>query len=150
MDRGIFLLGFFLENRLGFRSGFSDNNRYARLDDACLFGSNLGQSVAQELYMVEADVGDDTQIRTDDVGAVQTASQADFNDSNVHLFFCKVVESHSGSQFEERWMEWFEETPVLVDKFDNMLLAYGNTVYTDAFTEIHQVRRGVETYLVTG
>jgi hypothetical protein len=100
--------------------------------------------------MVEADVGDDTQIRTDDVGAVQTASQTYFNDSNVHLFFCKVVESHSGSQFEERWMEWLEETPVLVDKFDDMLLAYGNTVYADAFTEIHQVWRGVETYLVTG
>ena len=47
-------------------------------------------------------------------------------------------------------MEWLEETPVLVDKFDNMLLAYGNTVYTDAFTEIHQVWRGIETYLVTG
>jgi hypothetical protein len=47
-------------------------------------------------------------------------------------------------------MEWLEETPVLVDKFDNMLLTYGNTVYADAFTEIDQVRRGVETYLVTG
>ena len=31
---------------------------------------------------------------------------------------------------------------------DDMFLAYGNTVYADTLTEIHQVRGGIESDLV--
>jgi hypothetical protein len=47
-------------------------------------------------------------------------------------------------------MEGLEKVPVLVDKLDDMFLAYGNTVHSDSFTEVYQMRGSVETYLITG
>ena len=64
--------------------------------------------------MVEADVGDDAQIRTDDVGAIEAASQTYFNHGYIYLLFSEVVECHSGSQLEEQGMEGLEECPMVL------------------------------------
>ena len=87
--------------------------------------------------MVEADVGNDAQVGTDDVGAVQPAAQSYFDDGHVNLFVGKVAECHGGGQFEERGRQWLEEVAFLFDEAYDIFLRNGLTVDTDAFAEVH-------------
>ena len=59
-NRCILSLRFVFKYWSGLREVFSNDYRNARLDDSCLFTGNLGKGVAQELGVVEADVGDDS------------------------------------------------------------------------------------------
>ena len=52
--------------------------------------------------MVETNVGNDTQVGLNDVGAVQSSSKADLYNGNIHLLFSEISECHSGGQFKER------------------------------------------------
>lgn len=63
VDGGMHLCGLGQEDRLRFGGGFADDYGRALLDDACLLARYLCQRVAQELHVVEADVGDDAQGR---------------------------------------------------------------------------------------
>ena len=70
-------------------------------DDARFLRGYLGECVAKELDVVEADVGDDTQDRCDDVGAVEPAPQAHLDNGEIDLLLSKVLKSKSRSKFEE-------------------------------------------------
>ena len=52
--------------------------------------------------MVKADVGNDAEVGTDDVGAIEATSQTDFYYGYIYLLLSEVAECHSGSQFKER------------------------------------------------
>lgn len=71
-------------------------------DDTGFFGSNLCQRIAQKLYVVEADVGDDAQVGLDDVGTVQSSSKAHLNDGHIHLLLGEISKSHGSGQLKER------------------------------------------------
>ena len=98
--------------------------------------------------MVETDVGNDTQVGLNDVGAVQSSSKTDLYDSYIHLLFSEIGECHSSGKFKERRVERFEESTVLFYKIDDKFLAYRSAVYADTFTEIHQMRRSVKSGLI--
>ena len=53
---------------------FADDDGCVGLDDACLLVGNLGQCVAQESYVVKADVGDDCEVGRDDIGTVESSA----------------------------------------------------------------------------
>ena len=148
-NRCILRLRLVLEYGSGLREVFSNDYRNARLDDSSLFTGNLGKGVAQELGVVEADVGDDGKDWGDDVGAVESSAQSHFDDRIIHLLLCKVFQCHGCSEFEEGWMKWFEESPVLFYEVNDILLRNAFSVHSDTFSEIYQMGRGVESYLVT-
>ena len=99
--------------------------------------------------MVEADVGDDGKNRGDDVGAVESAAQSHFDDRVINLLLCEVFQCHGSGEFEEGWMKWFEESTVLFNEINDILLRNAFAVHSDTFSEIYQMGRGVESYLVT-
>ena len=55
----------------------------AGAEDTCLFAGDLGDGVAEVVLVVEGDVGEDGEEGRDDVGGVETASEADFEDGDV-------------------------------------------------------------------
>ena len=122
VDRGVHLGCLGQEDRLRLRSRFADDYGRTFLDDACLLARYLCQRVTQELHVVEADVGDDAQIRPDDVGAIQPSAQTYLDDGHVHLLVGKIAESHGGGQFEERRVERFEESSFLLHKVHDVFL----------------------------
>ena len=99
--------------------------------------------------MVEADVGDDGKDWGDDVGAVESSAQSHFDDCIIHLLLCEVFQCHGSGEFEEGWMKWFEESTVLFNEVTDILLRNAFSVHSDTFSEIYQMGRGVESYLVT-
>ena len=52
-------------------------------EDAGLFAGDLGDGVAEVVLVVEGDVGDDGEEGFDDVGGVETAAEAYFEDGDV-------------------------------------------------------------------
>ena len=127
----------------------ANDHRRALFDDARLLARNLRQRVAQELYVVEADVGDDAQVGPDDVGAVQPSAQAHLDDGHIHPTVGKVAESHGGGQLEKRWVERLEEGTFFFYKVHDIFLRDGLSVHADAFAEVHQMGRRVEAHAVT-
>ena len=67
----------------------------------------------------------------------------------IHALLGKVFQCHGSGQFEEGWMEWFEEASVLLYEVDDILLRNAFAVNSDALSEIYEMRGGVETYLVS-
>ena len=94
--------------------------------------------------MVKTDVGNDAYIRTDDVGAVQSSAESHLDYGYIHLLIGKVAEGHGSGQLKEGGVEGFEESTFLLYKADDVFLGYRLSVNPDAFSEIHQVGRGVE------
>ena len=52
-------------------------------EDAGFFAGDFGDGVAEVVLVVEGDVGDDGEDGLDDVGGVEAAAQADFEDGDV-------------------------------------------------------------------
>ena len=98
-----------IKNRSCLWCGFSDDNRHIGLDDTGLLESNLFERGTQELRMVHPDVGDDRQDRGDDIGAVESATQPHFDDGDVHILVCKILEGHGCGHLEEGGLEGFDE-----------------------------------------
>ena len=99
--------------------------------------------------MVKADVGDDAEVGTEEVGAIQSTSQAYFDNRYVYLLFGEMIECQGSSQFEEGWMKRLEESSMLFYEADNVLLRNDFSIDPDALTEIHEVGGGVQAYFVT-
>ena len=52
--------------------------------------------------MVKADIGNETEIGMNNIGAVQASAQSHFNNGYIHLLSSKIMESHSGGKLKER------------------------------------------------
>ena len=70
-------------------------------EDAGLFAGDLADGVAEVVLVVEGDVGDDGEEGVDDVGGVEAASEAYFEDGYVDLLLGEVEEGEGGEDFEE-------------------------------------------------
>ena len=99
--------------------------------------------------MVETYVGYDAQIRMNDVRTVQPAAQSDLYNGYIHFLIGKIAECHRCGQFKERRVQRLEKVTFFFYKVHYILFGYGRAVYTDAFTEIHQVGRGVKAHAVS-
>ena len=104
---------------------------------------NLGQGIAEEAHVVEADVSDDCEVGADDVGAVETATQSDLDDCYVDLLLGKVVKGHCSGELKEGGVQGLEECSMLLHEVDDKLLAHHRSIHADALPEVHQVGRGV-------
>ena len=139
------LAGLGLEYREGLRVPLAYHHRDAGLDDSGLLECNLCQGIAQQCGVVGRDIGDDTQHRGDDVGAVEASSQPGLDDGHVHLLVGKAPEGHSRCQLEETWRQTLGAPPhPLADKLDHALLGHLCAVDAYALAEIEYVRRCVE------
>ena len=79
-------------------------NWHARFYNACFLSSYLCQGVAKELCMVVTYVSDNREQWRDNVCTIESASQTDLNNRNVHLLFGEIFEGKSRCEFKERGM----------------------------------------------
>ena len=93
------------EYRRSFGLCFAHNYRHALFDDAGFFGGYLFDGVAQNVGMVEADVGDNRQRRRDDVGAIQPSAKADLDDGYIDLPLGEIEEREGGGYLEKRRLQ---------------------------------------------
>ena len=100
--------------------------------------------------MIQADVGDEAHVRTDDVGAIQAAAQAYFYDGHVHLRVGKVLQGQGGGQLEKRGVQRLEKGALLLDEADDVILGHGHAIDPYALAEVHEVGRRVESHAVAG
>ena len=137
--RRLHLLGFGLEDGTCLVVGLSDNHGYAFLDNTRLLRGNLSQRVAQELCVVETDVGNDRGDGGDDIGTVQPSSKSDFNHGNVYLLVAEILESHGRSNLEERGMKGFKECTFLFNELYHVVFADRPAVDADALGEVDEM-----------
>lgn len=141
-------------DRQGFRPGRRSHDRDSRLDDACLFGGNFRQCIAEPLLMVERDVGDDTGERRHDVRRIQPSTQAGFPNDQVAVLFGKKLKRHDRDHFKEgRMMAGGEPVPQRLDLRDepyDFILGNQPAVYLNALTERDQMRRSKKSHPQAG
>ena len=70
-------------------------------DDSGFLSRYFGESVTQEMNMVEGDIGDYAELRFYYVGAVEASSHSDFNDRHIDFLFSEIIESHSGCHLKK-------------------------------------------------
>ena len=99
---------------------------------------------------IETDIGDDRHFRRDDVRAVEPSAKAYLYHSNVHFLLFKIKEGERCGEFKERRMERFKETALLLHKVDDTLFGDHLSIDADTLTEVNEMGRSVETYLITG
>jgi hypothetical protein len=68
------------------------DERDARLRDPDLVAGDLGRRVAEDLRMVERDVGDNRDERVEHVGPIELAANADLDDGEIDLFLGEIHE----------------------------------------------------------
>ena len=134
------------EHGSGFRCALADDYGRGGLDDAALLGGNLGERVAEQRGVLEADVGDDGEHGADDVGAVEPSAKPHFNHRHVYPGIGKVTQCHGGCDFKKRGTERLEETALLFHEVHHVLLAHRLAVHTDTLSEVHEVGRGVQSH----
>jgi len=86
----------------GMLPGENDGNR--ALQDTGLFGCDFAKGVAQEIFVVEIDAGDDGNDRVKNVGGIEAAAEADFEDAKFDALTSERFECHGGDAFEIRRM----------------------------------------------
>ena len=123
------------EDRFGSRVGLADDDGYAGFDDAGFLSGYLRERRAEELGMVETDIGDDGEDGREDIGAVESSAESDFDDGYVNLLSDKIVEGECGHRLEERGLELVELGAIGRD--ESGYLGFGDrlSVHTDTFAE---------------
>ena len=144
--------GHFAEDLVGFGMLRQGDQRAAWAQDAGFFAGNGGDGGAEPLGVVEGDVGDDGEERIDDVGGVEAAAHADFEDSDLDFGLGKVEKGHGGQDFEEagELRSLPSATSCLrgivdaeVDGGEGIVGDFG-AIDADALVGAREMRRGVE------
>ena len=110
----------------------------------------------QQVAVVQADARHDAQVRGDDVGAVQPAAQADFDDGDIHFLGLEPPERHGGRNLEERQVQGLEirlppQDEIQHEFFGNQMcsipLPRRRLRHAHPLAEIQDVRRGIQAHL---
>jgi hypothetical protein len=110
--------------------GKDDGN--SRLQDTGLFGGDFAKRVAQEVFVIEVDTGDDGNDRVKNVGGIESAAEADFEDAEFDASAGEVFECHGRDAFEIGWMR--AELSVGEELFDQIVNAsegFGEGIVAD-------------------
>lgn len=110
---------------------------YAFFDNAGFLRRYLLLRISQELRMIQTDIRDDTQDRSDNVRTVQTTAKPDLDNRVIYLLVAEILKSHTGRQLEERRMERLEERTMTLDEIDHVILGDLFPVHPDALPEVH-------------
>ncbi len=119
------------------------DERHARLGDARLLGGDLGDCVAEERLMVDAELGDAAdQRRGDDVGRVQPAAKADFDDAGIGRMFGKGKEGHRRRHLEEARPDVARNIEHAGEIGGQRIIRDQRSVQPDPLIEAHQMGGG--------
>ena len=119
--------------------------RHALLEDAGLFSGDFPDGVAEQLAVVQADIGHDAQVRFQDIGAVEPAAEPRFDDGRIDVFVGKPLETETGGNLEERETVPDEIRLPLCQEIKHILLRDHLSADPDAFTEVPEMGRGEKT-----
>lgn len=130
---------------------FGEDERHARFKNSRFFSRDFREGVAEKILVVEIDTRDDGDDRRQDVGGIQAAAEADFEDREFHPLSGKVFESHGGDTFEiSRVSPQFAGSEKFLDQEVYARQGLGEgcvanlfTVNANAFVDFFKVRRGV-------
>ena len=110
------------EDRFRLRSGLPYHDRHAALENSRLFEGNLVKCVAEQVTVIQANAGDNTQFRIYYVRAVKTSAETDFDNGHIHVHICKPFESQACSYLEERQFHLVELALPLLQKIIDIFL----------------------------
>ena len=129
----------------------------AGFDDGGLFSGDGCQRGAQIGGVVQADSGDDGGDRGgNDVGGIQAAAHAHFDDGEIRRLFLEIKEGHGGFNLEARGLgmpvpdHGFRRQADLFSHGNQGGIGNGPAIQPDAFVEGFQGWGGVEAHPVTG
>src|SRR5882762_1290693 len=136
----------------GFGPLLGKDDRNSGFQDSGFFGCDRVQRVAQKVFVVEIDAGDDGDERRKDVGGIEAAAQADFEDGEVYALAGKIFESHGGHAFEISGVgaqfagseEFFDQRMEVSEGLGETLVADLRAIHADAFVDFFEVRRGIQ------
>src|SRR5256885_1229529 len=80
----------------GFRTLLGEDDGHSPFQDPRLFGCDFAQRMAEKVFVVEIDAGDDRNDRGNNVGGVETSAEANFKHSQFDTLARKKFESHGG------------------------------------------------------
>src|SRR5260221_4829359 len=103
--------------------------------------------------MVEIDTGDDGDDRRKNVGGVEPATEADFEDGEFHPLAGKILESHGGDALEVSGMgaqfaggeEFFNQQVDAREGFGEGFVADLPAIDADALVDFFEVGRSIQT-----
>src|SRR6267378_2070120 len=151
-DRAAERMGASKNHFAGFGPLLGKDDRNSGFQDSGFFGCDLVQRVAQKIFVVEIDAGDDGGERRKDVGGIEAAAQADFEDGKVYALAGKIFESHGGYAFEISRVgakfacgeELFDQRMDASEGFGEGFVADLFATDADAFVDFFEVRRGIQ------
>ena len=145
-QRGAFRRSGLLEDRSGFRIADADQRRHSGLENTGFLESDFRTGGAQQRAVVQAYGCHHRQHGSDNVGAVQTTAQADFNYCGIHILAGEPPEGHARCNLKER--QSVEVLFIQVQELPDFLSGYHfeTAVRHDfhPFSEIQQMWRGIQ------
>ena len=150
--------GYFADGLVGLRVLGEGDEGSVGAEDAGFFAGDFADGVAEVVLVIKGDVGDDREQGLDDVGSVEAASEAHFEDGDADFLLAEVEEGQGGEGFEEAWMVreggFGDETAGgVVDvevEAGEVVVGDGGAVDPDALVDAGEVRGGVEGGAVAG
>lgn len=149
-EGGVGLAGFLLEDGCCCWVELANDGGDVWFDDACFFGGDELEGIAEDVHMVVADVGNDGEVGGDDIGAIKASSEAGFDDCDVDLLFDEVVECHGDGDFEEGRFYGVDERLDALYEPGDIVFCDHLAVDADAFAEVVEVWGGVEACFIAG
>ena len=122
------------------------------LQDTGLFGSDFAKRVAQEIFVVEVDAGDDGHGGRKNIGGIKSATEADFEHAEFDASSGEVFECHGGDAFEIGGMraelsigeELFDQDMNASEGFGEGIVADLPAIDAKAFVDSFKVGGSVE------
>ena len=121
------------------------NRDASRLDDPGFLGGDLLDRVAEDLRVLELDLGQAHDPGLDNVGAVQTPTEPGFKDDNIDRLLRKHEQRERSQQFEVGglavlFLDFVRGVAAFGERFIERLLRDWEPRNTNAFADIDQVR----------
>ena len=98
--------------------------------------------------MVETDVRDDGEDRTDDVRTVEPAAETYLDDGDVDMLVGEILKGQCRGELEERGMEGLKEVLLLFHEVDDIVFGDTFAVDPDTLSEVDEVWGGIESHLI--
>src|SRR3989338_2298622 len=145
-ERTVALAAYLPEVAEDARACFCGYEGDVRLDDAGLFPCDPAECAAKVLLMVEADVCDDGNFRRDDIGCVEAAAHAGFDDGGVNLLPGKKEKCKRSGELEECGREpvLLGEGAYAAGESGELAVRYLLPADPDTLAEADEVGAGVE------
>jgi len=132
---------------------FGEDDGDGGLQNAGFFAGDFREGVAEKVFVVEINARDDGNERMKNIGGVEAAAEADFEDAEFDALAGEEFEGHGGDRLEVGGMRAeFAGSEELFDQGVNARERFGEGVIADFFAadaetlvNFFEMRRGVET-----